>query len=235
MPPKPLPTPRAFLTSLFTTLASTPAPLPPPPDQPSVFPGNPLQGLGDDARGLLSTLHVLFPSQLLPALDLLDRRLVTRVIVRDVPARRPATARTDSSREDGVVEDDGEGDGRKGTYIVRSLASTMRRKAESKCYLVLLTAWSCTCPAFVFDAFPPASLSVPVVAGTPDDGPAADGEAWSFGGLSLDGLPGASGNVPCCKHLLACVLVEKWGAVLGKYALERRVTKEEMAGLVAEI
>lgn len=60
------------------------------------------------------------------------------------------------------------------------------------------------------------------------------GEAkWQFGGRSFDGIDG--GGVPCCKHLLACVLVDRWGEVLGEYAKERTVGKEEMAGLGAEV
>ncbi|KAB2579622.1 uncharacterized protein LTHEOB_7101 [Lasiodiplodia theobromae] len=105
-PPTPhhLPTPRAFLTDLFgslpgrTTPATTPydgrddgaaagnrarvagaaaaaaAPI-------STTSANPLRGLQGNDRNVFLTLHVLFPNELLPALDLLDRRLVTRFIV----------------------------------------------------------------------------------------------------------------------------------------------------------
>lgn len=59
-------------------------------------------------------------------------------------------------------------------------------------------------------------------------------EPWEFGGLSADGRDGA-GGVPCCKHLLACVLAERWDAVLGAYVEERLVTREESAGLVGDL
>ncbi|RYP80034.1 hypothetical protein DL770_006393 [Monosporascus sp. CRB-9-2] len=71
----PLPAPRTLLTSLFNTLAS--APLAPP--DPAL--ANPLKRLPASHRMLLATLHALYPSVLLPALDVLDRRLVTRVFV----------------------------------------------------------------------------------------------------------------------------------------------------------
>jgi hypothetical protein len=52
--------------------------------------------------------------------------------------------------------------------------------------------------------------------------------------MSLDGLAGGEG-VPVCKHLLACVLAEKWSAALGRFVVERRVSREEMAGIVAKV
>ncbi|RYP62803.1 hypothetical protein DL771_009579 [Monosporascus sp. 5C6A] len=70
-----LPAPRTLLTSLINTLAS--APLSPP--DPALT--NPLARLPASHRTLLATLHALYPSVLLPALDVLDRRLVTRVFI----------------------------------------------------------------------------------------------------------------------------------------------------------
>lgn len=68
------------------------------------------------------------------------------------------------------------------------------------------------------------------------DGETAD-EPWEFGGLSADGRDGGGGGggVPCCKHLLACVLTERWDAVLGAYVEERLVSREEGAGLVGDL
>lgn len=71
--------------------------------------------------------------------------------------------------------------------------------------------------------------------------PANRQEEWSFGGMSLDtknhgGGEGAdSPPPPLCKHLLACLLAERWNEALGRYVVERQVSKEEMAGIVAEI
>ena len=67
---------------------------------------------------------------------------------------------------------------------------------------------------------------------------------WEFGGLSLDGVAAMMGareeghgdrGVPCCKHLLACVLADRWETALGRYVDVRRVSKEEMAGIMADI
>jgi len=238
--PPSLPSPRIFLTTILSTLTENPASTrhPSPPsaqDQPSQ-PGNPLQDVSPEAKGLISTLHVLFPTLVLPALDLLDRGLVTRIFVQDASTRQStdqAVEENQKRQEENTKPEIG------GTYIVRSITSTMRRRAaESKYYLVLLTSWSCSCPAFTLDAFPPRTaappLDTPRFAGQLSDRDGRDSE-WEFGGLSFDGLPPRGGNVPCCKHLLACVLAERWGSVLGTYAPERVVTKEEMAGMVAEL
>jgi hypothetical protein len=63
----------------------------------------------------------------------------------------------------------------------------------------------------------------------------------SFGGLSFDGLGHADvedcdwdRGIPCCKHLLACLLADKWDSVLDGFIKERRVGREGMAGLGAE-
>ena len=52
-------------------------------------------------------------------------------------------------------------------------------------------------------------------------------ERWSFGGLSL-----GEGAMPVCKHLLACVLVEKCRALRGCVE-ERVVSREEAAAWAA--
>ena len=53
---------------------------------------------------------------------------------------------------------------------------------------------------------------------------------WEFGALSNDGKDG--GSVPACKHLLACVLADRWPAVKGMIN-ERYAEREEMAALGA--
>lgn len=55
---------------------------------------------------------------------------------------------------------------------------------------------------------------------------------WEFGGRCQDGKE--SGAVPICKHLLACVLAERWEDVLGGLVRERAMEREGMAGLGAE-
>jgi hypothetical protein len=231
-----LPTHRQFLAQLIDSLASSTS------ATAAAASGSSPQGHGDtkqqqlfppDARPLLLTLHVLFPNLLLPALDLLDRNLVTRLQLADRPRRSH------------------------GVFIVKSLATTISRRfrnalaasasssSSNRRYVVRPTAWNCSCASFALDAFPPsaaapdsASFGVKSRSADGDDndsGGTGENSTWDFGGLSLDGLAGAGENVPCCKHLLACLLVEHWGDVLGSYATERTVTRQELAGIIAGI
>ncbi|USP80780.1 uncharacterized protein yc1106_08054 [Curvularia clavata] len=88
-----LPTNRRFLTHLFNSLAppSSPDALSPAhnQDRPS-----PLDSLPDTLKKQLLALQVLFPTEFVPALDVLDRHLVTRFRVRD---------EQDAHHEDDVV------------------------------------------------------------------------------------------------------------------------------------
>ncbi|KAK4216195.1 hypothetical protein QBC37DRAFT_417550 [Rhypophila decipiens] len=71
----------------------------------------------------------------------------------------------------------------------------------------------------------------PLEAGNSQD--TRDTLGWTFGGLTLE--QGGGDCPPLCKHLLACLLAEKWNDALGQYVVERQVSKQEMAGIVAEI
>ncbi|KAK1772922.1 hypothetical protein QBC33DRAFT_554362 [Phialemonium atrogriseum] len=242
-----LPQPRELLTSLINSISDIPLSQPRPAnDQPGreEEPFHPLRAVPISHRHLLTTLHVLFPTLLLPALDLLDRGLVTRLVLEG--GGRPT-----------ITEDqDGPGPGApKGTYVVRSARSahphphphprrqhqqqtTTPAGAGSGAYVARLGAWNCTCAAFAFAAFPTTGVSRPDSDGGGLDPPNDDGPRWSFGGMSFDGRVGkgeGEGDVPCCKHLLACLLAERWQAALGSYMVERRVGREEMAGIIADV
>ncbi|KAJ3520653.1 hypothetical protein NM208_g13622 [Fusarium decemcellulare] len=233
---EPLPSHRQLITALITSVSdiapsSTSADAlspsqPPPPAQAST---SPLQSIPPSQRPLLLTLHVLFPNNLLPALDLLDRGLVTRLVRsantgQDEPVNLGEVRSQDLGASHGVKDD---------VFLVRSLATTLSRRTRdfslsSKGYMVHLNAWNCSCASFTLDAFP--SRPIPATEQTQRPHP-RDGE-WSFGGVSLD----ARGDAPpCCKHLLACLLVDKWPGLLGRYAEERIVSRDEMAGIVAEV
>ncbi|RSM07493.1 hypothetical protein CDV31_008582 [Fusarium ambrosium] len=233
---EPLPSHRQLVSTLITSISDI-APStntgeatssqPPPPAQPPST--SPLQAISPSQRPLLLTLHVLFPNLLLPALDLLDRGLVTRLVRMYSSAQDEQPGNGDGEPVSGDLnasskpEDD--------TFIVRSLASTLSRRTRdftlsSKRYVVHLNAWNCSCASFTFDAFPthagPAATQV--------ERPSQN--EWSFGGLSLN----ASGDVPpCCKHLLACLLIDKWPTILSQYVEEREISREEMAGIVADL
>lgn len=73
-----LPTTRTFITNLVDALPAAP----PQSSTDSTNPSNPLASLPETTRKQLLALHVLFPNEFLSALDLLDRRLVTRFRVR---------------------------------------------------------------------------------------------------------------------------------------------------------
>ena len=87
-------------------------------------------------------------------------------------------------------------------------------------YIVRLGPWNCSCAAFAFSAFPGAASSLVFDAEeheADEDGDLGDGEPggekWQFGGVSRDGL---GGGVPCCKHILACVLAERMAEWVGE-------------------
>jgi len=209
-----LPSPREFLTALFDALPTVPVPQFTPP-------GNPLLQLAPKDRSVFVTLHCLFPNDFVPALDVLDRGLVTRVV---------QTA--------GGPDDDHEN--LPAVYYVRSSQPQSRGSARfrhyepyedaQKSYEVRLDSWNCSCPAFAFAAF----------SSSPEDVLPANGRGGvpappgTFGGLSL---PLASGADPVCKHLLACFLAERCRALFDasgmEYVREKRVSKAEMAGLAA--
>ncbi|KAM5380395.1 hypothetical protein ACJZ2D_003497 [Fusarium nematophilum] len=238
---EPLPSHRQLLTTLITSISNV-APSPegsiesppsqlPPLAQPST---TPLQSISPSQRPLLLTLHVLFPNLLLPALDLLDRGLVARL-------RRTPSASTSgrglgeseagggaglgASQDETKTQDD--------VFLVRSLATTLSRRSRdfalsSQRYIIHLNAWNCSCASFTLDAFP--SHTVPMSEQT--ENPASRAGEWSFGGMGAEPRGDAP---PCCKHLLACLLVDKWPGMLGRYVEERVVSRDEMAGIVADI
>ena len=75
MPPPHLDPSRAFVTQLFAALSTHAG------DEPNDAPrdgANALKCAGNEMKKQLLALHVTFPNELLPALDLLDRKLVTR-------------------------------------------------------------------------------------------------------------------------------------------------------------
>lgn len=112
----------------------------------------------------------------------------------------------------------------------RSEASTAAAVASQTFYIAHTAAWNCTCAAFAFAAFPPATPALSTWANQDDLE-----KGWVFGGMSFDGMDESEGGVPpCCKHLLACVLAERW-VVLRDYVNERMVGREELAGIFADV
>lgn len=119
----------------------------------------------ESVKRLLTTLHFIFPHELIPALDLLDRRLVTRLIAEAAsvsPAPGTAAeATTTLLAEDGsTTTNQAITSGNEVFYVQSASASSTsassrtRHNYNSNCsYEVRLSAWNCTCPAFAFSAF----------------------------------------------------------------------------------
>ncbi|KAJ2984344.1 hypothetical protein NQ176_g6 [Zarea fungicola] len=202
-------------------------------------------------RNLILTLHVIFPDLVLPALNLLDRHLVQRLAL---AGRAPENEGGADTKEDPLSlqrPDLGSrrfseisGDGI--IYTVRSLASTLTRRGlagtvTAKTHLVHLQAWNCSCVSFAVNAYPivgEQETSEAKAEGRSDDGRGGLSNGWKFGGLSATrGFFGSHGaeSVPCCKHLLACLLADNWGDLLSPRVEDTVCTKEELAGIIAGI
>ncbi|KAF1353399.1 hypothetical protein BDV97DRAFT_114382 [Delphinella strobiligena] len=267
----PLPKTRTFITSLISSL-----PKPTSSNSNEEPPRNPLKALTENQRAILMTLHVLFPNELLPALDLLDRDLVSRYRIRasslttttpDAPADGVINSRDEASTATASDETANQSGNRTAAtttrtpiYYVRSAQSTSTNSnskryrdplATSTHYEVRPHAWSCSCPAFTFAAFPfqatlsshqsshqsshhqshhqsTTSLSLPHSHShsNTEAKPDAQTKSCFAGGLST------GQEVPICKHLLACTLVEQTG-LFGAFVREREVSFEEMVGWAA--
>ena len=186
----------------------------------------------ESCKEILLTLHALFPNILLPALDVLDRRLVTRL---DLSEHKTSTEQVSSTpREEAARHKNPQ------IYYVRSTVtdhpSTRGRvnnfdpDAPSH-YEVHPVAWSCTCASFAYAVFhgsddtPKQSHANSVVEAL---------ENVKEGRLGWGGLlqPYGGNDVPTCKHLLACVLAERWtgaGSLVGL----KSVKQEEIAAWAA--
>ncbi|KAJ8118808.1 hypothetical protein OPT61_g293 [Boeremia exigua] len=164
-----LPTPRSFVTQLLDSLALH--------HQDSAEP-IPLSDAPESLKKQLLSLQVLFPNEFLPALDLLDRRLVTRFQIGiDEPDPTSSTNAT-TIAADVHMQGNNESlsdaahsvthgapviaratlDNTDTVHYVRSAQQRSSRFSTSydstTSYEVRLLAWNCTCPAFAFAAFP---------------------------------------------------------------------------------
>ncbi|TID20066.1 hypothetical protein E6O75_ATG07526 [Venturia nashicola] len=254
MPSSPtIPSPRTFLTNIFS-------PLSPQQEEPSAPPPPSL-------KPILLTLHILFPNDLLPALDLLDRNLITKFIVQDPQPPVSTTNIQPPGLPPGTTEKNPESNSPPKTNLsppqptpaetpnTRSSTTPLYYVTSSQTqnplnprhgppesqppphYEVRPTAWNCSCPAFTFSAFPTTDSS-PIPRPNPSrhhpthhQTPSvsnwkSEEETWEFGGLSI------GGESPMCKHLLACIMVERWKGFGGNVEV-REVSIEELAGWAA--
>ncbi|KAJ8071046.1 hypothetical protein OCU04_001392 [Sclerotinia nivalis] len=120
-------------------------------------------------------------------------------------------------------------------------------------HTIHLNAWNCTCAAFTYSSFPTSSSSFssppthpfpyassisPIPIPNPSNSPPkehpqqAEAKTWQYGSHQTQNPQNSpDSQIPICKHILACLLAERWGDVLGMYVRERVVGREEMAGL----
>lgn len=211
MSTNPSPTPRNLLTEFLSQLQHA--------AHPAESTGNPLKNASEETKNILLTLHVLYPNEFLPALDLLDRRLLTRFVARLVKSNEPETVTEQH-------QPNAERPAKTSLYFVHSAqqarTSTSGRSYDHLAthYEVRLAAWNCSCPAFAFAAFPSWVRN--------DDNDDQHNEDFHpFGGLSSgQAMP------PICKHLLACALAEHCLMFSG-FVEMKDVSAEELAGWCA--
>ncbi|CAN9414705.1 unnamed protein product [Alternaria alternata] len=301
-----LPTSRTFITQLFDSLSTLPS------DQAAAATNNnvktntnPLNNLSDATRKQLLSFQVVFPTEFVPALDLLDRRLVTRFHIRneeqvaelktvsdageqqqDVQMMQDTTAESEApppppqqqqenahthttptpTKEADPTDKDKINDCNNTIYYVRSAQQQRSSRFATSYdtttyYQVRLRAWNCSCPAFAFSAFPATTVTTRHVGNEEEaaevavhtslhhsnstthqelnnkkdsnnnDDDNADNK-WIFGGISLVGKE-TTQPPPVCKHLLACVFVERCKGLFGGFVEDREVGVEEAAGWAA--
>jgi hypothetical protein len=165
-----------------------------------------------DLKPLMLTLHCLFPNDFLPALDILDRRLVRMV-------------RVDTRGEEDIflVISASAPPARPGT-------STPSTREQEKGYEVRLRAWNCSCPTFALSAYRD-SQSPAVTENPPSTTIEGEHAAYSFGGTLARGT--ARLAPPVCKHILACILHARCPDLFGGDQDSMLVSMEELAGWCA--
>ncbi|KAK5045062.1 hypothetical protein LTR84_010210 [Exophiala bonariae] len=191
----------------------------------------------EKARSVFLTLHVLFPHHLLPALDLLDRGLVTRLM--------PKSSGSAASQSQGPSWE---------VYYVQSSSAltskpSPRRKKPSVLaifYEVRLDSWNCSCPAFSVDAFQglmdqyendeepvDGSTVLPTTEqlGQLDFNPPREDETEEaggrVGGTTTFAIPGGT---PVCKHILAATLAKVAPNLFSTGVTETTASREQLAG-----
>lgn len=188
------------------------------------------------ARSIFLTLHLLFPHELLPALDLLDRCLVTRLVVsteQDVDVDTTATSTPPSPRHNQEAKNDMEA-----FYVQSASAVSSTNSARSRYrpaptsatyYEVRLDSWNCSCPAFSVSSFQALNITTASPSSSPSSrtheasAPEPTTTSWAFGGIS-----NSAGKVPSCKHILAAVLAKAAPALFAEGFETRVVSRAEM-------
>ena len=166
------------------------------------------------AKSGLLTLHFLFPHELLPALDLLDRKLVTRM--------KLIGPKNETSQNE--------------VYYVQSASATTSRPSRHQTtapisYEVRLLVWNCTCPAFAYSAFGKTFQTSLDLESSSKASEGRDHVTRDEGRLRLGGMfTQADSGVPICKHILAAFLGAAAPQLFGNEVCEENVNEAEAAG-----
>ena len=209
----------------------------------------------EDAKSLFLTLHFLFPHELLPALDLLDRCLVTRLITpnngTDVdttssPVNEVFYIRSASALPTHSTTNTEPTEGR-----FRNALSG-KGSATQTFYEVRLDSWNCSCAAFAFSAFGLMMRDDEDKEEQGDDEGFDEGKGdaegarrkeenehnkmkdWIFGGIIT--RSDVANGVPVCKHILAAVMSKAAPRLFAEdvhVRIRRDVAESEIAGWVA--
>lgn len=151
----------------------------------------------ENLRSAILALHFLFPHEILPALDLLDRRLITKVQLLDAGQDGAAMETFYVQSASALTE-----------HSNRATASSRFRNiwnATNVHYEVRLDAWNCTCAAFAQSQL---RLLVGELQTGREHGSSkvpgliAESQVWTFGGVATI----KDADIPVCKHILAAAI-----------------------------
>lgn len=250
MPANSLPIHQQLLSSLIASLSEPDERCIPQPGQraDNTQPQRHQYDMTSRRRTLLLTLHVLFPSLVLPALELVDNRLVTRLQAprKDVYSELESVKACGDGDAQNFSSSSGPENNNKlhmvfgsqgsfSAYVVqssspsRSLARELHTNTVSQVHIVHLAAWNCSCKDFQRNKFYHQGFDDRWSTRASD---ACSPDLADNTGASL--LPCTSvgeKNVPCCKHLLACLVMERLTESQARSG-ERAFSKSEIATLI---
>ncbi|KAJ5661647.1 uncharacterized protein N7477_009263 [Penicillium maclennaniae] len=196
-------------------------------------------------KPLMLSLHCVFPNDLLPALDILDRGLVQRLVCPDhldAVIAQGQTSTAGLSPPHNPASSSGQAIVREDIFLVtsasdpRSVASsTFATQLPEKGYEVRLHAWNCTCPTFALSAFRDLPSRLSSFTEARSHAVLRDRDetiVYPFGGTLTCATD--RGSPPVCKHVLACVLFARCPGLFEVEGDGKRVVCiEELAGWCA--
>lgn len=193
----------------------------------------------DNIKFTMLTLHFLFPHELLPALDLLDRKLLLQLllpraddnhlVVFGAEQSEPARPNMSDFLETFYIQS--------ASAVTQKFSKTSRfRKVfnnPENFYETRLDSWNCTCPAFAFSAFGNSTLLDDISKSQclpgrhlPNDLPAGIPRKWQFGGVWTS----HANEIPICKHILAAALSRAASGLFPEALRCSMITVSEAAG-----